>query len=103
MLTAARGSKGSDRQVWSLKMVVLQRTRLRTLALTWSRAIASELVYLLEDGSAHLLNLAPALAADGVPDISAQVGLSLGVDVVHLLQQWVHRCFWWQRVVSKGQ
>lgn len=35
--------------------MALQRTRLRVLDLAWSRAIPSELVYALEDGSLHLL------------------------------------------------
>jgi hypothetical protein len=41
--------------LWTLEPVALQRTTLRTLHLAWSRAVAHELVYALEDGSLHLL------------------------------------------------
>jgi hypothetical protein len=40
---------------WTLKQVALQRTKQRILCLVWSRALAHELVFALEDGSLHLL------------------------------------------------
>lgn len=52
---------------WNLKQVAIQRTRQRVLNLAWSRAMPSELVYALEDGSLHLLRANAGAASVAAP------------------------------------